>query len=185
MANHVLSLEAPATLNTCLLRIIDTSVYNPDVTVKCPQLSVTLPGFNYSVVFEEPEIEPGFSLNLTACDLEVQTVNCGSQYDPLPDGIYVIKYSVSPNDLVYVEYNHLRITNALNIYNGVLCSLDVAACAPDAETSAKLKELNMISMYLQVAKATVETCHEPKKGMEIYNYALKLLGKFTCRTCQK
>lgn len=185
MAHHVLSLEAPETLNDCRLRIIDTSVYNPDSPVKCPILSVTLPGFNYSVQFNEADIAPGFSLNLTACDLEVQTLNCGSQFDSLPDGIYVIRYSVSPNEHVYVEYNHLRRTKALNKYQSVLCDLDVAACAPDSETENKLKELNLIRMYLDTAKAAVEICHEPKRGMEIYKYAMKLLDKFTCKTCQK
>lgn len=185
MANHKLSLESPETLNVCILRLQDTSVYNEDVTIKCPLLSITLPGFNYSVEFDETEIAPGFNLNLTACDLEIQTLNCGSKFEGLPDGIYVIRYSVSPNDLVYVEYNHLRRTKALLCYNEALCDLDIAACAPDSETEAKLKELNFIKMYLDAAKAVVEICHNPKRGMELYSYAVKLLGKFNCKTCQK
>lgn len=186
MANHVLSLEAPETLNDCILRIVDTSVYNEDVEIRCPILSVTLPGFNYSVEFTDAEgIVPGFSLNLTACDLEVQTVNCGSQFNPLPDGIYIIKYSVSPNQYVFVEYNHLRRTQALMMYNSALCSLDVGACMPDAELEKKLRDLQLIKMYLDTAKAAVEICHEPRRGMEIYNYAVNLLRKFECKTCQK
>ena len=38
-------------------------------------------------------------------------------------------------------------------------------------------------MYLEAAKAKVETCHEPKKGMTLYNYAMKQLNKFTCSSC--
>lgn len=185
MATHVLSLEVPETLNDCILRVQDTSIYNESMGVKCPTLLVTLPGFNYSVVFNDAEIAPKFSLNLTACDLEVQTLNCGSSYNALPDGIYILKYSVSPNEQIYVEYNHLRRTKALTAYNEALCDLDVAACAPDAETDKKLRELQLIKMYLDTAKASVEICHNPKRGMEIYSYAMKLLSKFGCLTCQK
>lgn len=185
MAKHVLSLEAPDTLNLCQLRIVDTSQYNEMAEVKCPLLEITLPGFNYSVQIEESDgLEPGFMLNLTACDLEVQTENCGSTFNNLPDGIYVIKYSVSPNEYVYVEYNHLRIAKALTLYNNILCDLDIGACEPDSKLEKQLKQLRKIRMYLDAAKAKVEICHEPRKGMELYKYAMKLLGKFDCKSCQ-
>lgn len=184
MAKHVLSLEAPDTLNLCQLRIVDTSIYNEDAQVKCPLLEITLPGFNYSVNLEEPDVAPGFILNLTACDLEIQTEGCNSNFNTLPDGIYVIRYSVSPNEYVYAEYNHLRITKALTMYNDILCDLDMGACEPDAKLEKKLKDLHKIRMYLDAAKAKVEICHEPRKGMELYKYAVKLLGKFECKSCQ-
>lgn len=184
MAQHTLSLEAPDTLNKCILRIVDTSVYSQDTPLRCPLLQVTMPGFSRPVNFDESIIQPGFSVNLTACDLEVQTQNCGTQYWDLPDGIYIIKYSVSPNELVYVEYNHLRTTNALNRYYTILCELDLAPCDPPAEIKAKLNKLRMIKMYIDAAKAKVEICHEPKKGMDLFNYAVKLLDKMQCKSCQ-
>jgi hypothetical protein len=90
---------------------------------------------------------------------------------------------VSPNDVVYVEYNHLRITQALIRYNKALCALDLAACEPPAKVQEKLERLRMIKMYLDAAKAKVEFCHEPQKGMSLYNYAIKLLNKFDCKNC--
>lgn len=171
-------------MNLCQLRVVDTSIYNPDVEVRCPILEVTLPGFNYSVQFGEADIAPGFMLNLTACDLEVQIDNCGTQFNTLPDGIYVLKYSVSPNDLVYVEYNHLRVTKLLHRYNGILCELDMGACEPDSKLEKKFKELHKIRMYIDAAKAQVEICHNPRKGMELYKFAKKLLDKFECKSCQ-
>lgn len=185
MAKHVLSLEAPDTLNLCQLRVVDTSLYNEDVEVKCPLLEITLPGFNYSVNLEEPDIAPGFMLNLTACDLEIQTECNGATYNTLPDGIYVIKYSVSPNEHVYVTYNHLRMTKALTMYYDALCELDLGACEPDKKLEKKLDELHQIRMYLDAAKAKVEICHEPRKGMELYKYAFKLLSKMECKSCQQ
>ncbi len=108
MANHVLSLEVPTVMNTCILKIMDTSVYSDLLPVTCPTLNVTVPGFNYSNQLEGAqmvEFVASGNITLTACDLQLQTTNCGTQYANLPDGIYIIKYSVSPNDQVFVEYN--------------------------------------------------------------------------------
>ena len=180
MANHVLSLEVPTVMNACILSIVDTSIYSDIVPITCETLNVTVPGFAYSNQFD---VTPGFNQILTACDLQLQTVNCGETYVNLPDGIYIIKYSVSPNELVYVEYNHLRITQALVRWNKAMCNLDLAACEPTAKVQERLERLRIIRMYLDAAKAKVEFCQEPQKGMTLYNYAIKLLNKFDCKTC--
>ena len=183
MAQHILSLEVPDTLNKCILRIVDTSVYNIQIPVACPLLQVTLPGFTVPVQFTETDFQPGFILNLTACDLDIQTANCGTTFYDLQDGIYIIKYSVSPNNIVYVEYNHLRITTALNRVQKIYCELDIAACDPPSSVKDKLNKITMIQRYLDAAKAKVEYCHEPDKGMELYNYAIRLLDKLDCKSC--
>lgn len=175
---HVLSLEAPTTLNKCILRLVDTSVYLSSPAPTCPDLQVQVPGFTRAV--DIPNVQPGFIYNLTACDLGIQTAGCGTTYADLPDGIYIIKYSVAPNQYVYAEYNHLRITNALNMIQSVLCDLDVAACQPSDKVMAKYKELDFIYWTLQAAVAKVETCHQPKHGMELYSYAIRLLSKLNC-----
>jgi hypothetical protein len=186
MSKHVLSLEVIDTMNPCQLLVMDTSIYNEDAPAKCQVLEITYPGFNRPVQFGEDDLALGFNEIFTACDLELQIDGCGTNFNDLSDGIYILKWSVSPNDLVYVEYNHLRITNALIRYNEALCGLDeLGACSPDAELSKKLDELRMIKSYLDAAKAKVEVCHEPLKGMELYNYALTLLDKFDCKSCMK
>ena len=183
MAQHKLSLEAPNIMNTSILRLVDISVYNDAVEIDCPILEITLPGFTHPVQFTTPDINNYFIRNFTACDLEIQTADCGTTFSDLPDGIYVIKYSVSPNDVVYVEYNHLRITKALTCYNAIMCDIDVASCDPTSEIREKLDKLALIKSYLEAAKAKVETCHEPQKGMALLSYANKLLGKFNCKSC--
>lgn len=178
---HVLSFEAPKTMNCSILRLIDTSVYSPDVPIECPILNITLPGFNHSVELGEDQIASGFSLILTACNLEVQTEGCGTTYSALPDGVYVLKYSVSPNDQVYVEYNHLRTTKLRIRYQKILCELDIANCEPSSAVEKKMDLLKQIDMYIQAAEAKVETCLDPKKGMQLYTYAKDLLAKFDCK----
>ena len=135
MANHVLSLEVPTVMNSCIMKLFDTSVYTTLLPVTCPTLNITVPGFGYSVQLDTTE---NFAETITACDLQLQTTNCGTTYVDIPDGIYIIKYSVSPNELVYVEYNHMRITQALIKYNKVLCDVDAAACDPPAQIKKNL-----------------------------------------------
>jgi len=184
MAQHKLSLEVPETATDWVMRILDTSSYSDSIEVDCPILEITAPGFRYSVqISTDQGLKPNFNLNLTACELQLQTQNCGTDFSALPDGVWVLRYSVSPNDTVYVEYNLLRMTKAILAYQEVLCDLDVAACDPTAETEKKLKDLRKIKMYLDAAKAKVEICHAPTKGMELYTYAMKLLSKFGCKSC--
>lgn len=180
MANHILSLEIPAVLNTCILKIMDTTVYSDIVPVTCPTLNITLPGFTYST---QLDFVPGSNVTLNACDLQIQTNNCDEVNYDLPDGIYVIKYSLSPNDVVFVEYNHLRISKALNKYKSILCKLDLSDCEPSQKVMNKIQELNKIKVYLDAAIAKVETCHEPQKGMSLYNYAVALMDKLDCTNC--
>jgi hypothetical protein len=77
----------------------------------------------------------------------------------------------------------MRISQALNLYNKILCDVDANACDPPFKIKQRLEELRFINMYLQAAVAKVETCHEPQKGMSLYNYALKLLKKMDCTHC--
>ena len=182
---HVLSLHMPDTMNDWALTIHDTSIYAEGMNISCPTLQIQLPGFTTAVTINEdsvPELEPGFIRHLTACNLEVQTTGCGTTYNCLPDGIYVIRYSVSPNDIVYVEYNHLRITQAMKKYQQKLCDLELSDCGPTKDKQDALRNLQEIKMFLDAAKATVEFCHKPTKGMELYNYAVKRLDALDCRT---
>jgi hypothetical protein len=180
MANHVLSLEVPTVMNSCIIKIFDTSVYTNLLPVTCPTLNITVPGFDFA---NQIDVAENFFNTYTACNLQLQTTDCGTRYVEIPDGIYIIKYSVSPNDQVYVEYNHMRITKALIRYNKALCDVDLSNCAPSAQSQRRLTELALIKSYLEAAKAKVEFCHEPQKGMTLYNYALKLLNKLDCTNC--
>lgn len=176
MEQHNLSLNIPDILNECVIKIEDISDYSDLMTVDCELLQVTPPGFTYAVHFRD--INEGFTSILNAEDLEL-----GLAGDPLPDGVYVIRYSVSPNDKVYVEYNYLRTAVFMNKYYSILCTLELASCEPSRDIKEKFKQLRDIRMMLDAAKAKVEYCHSITEGMDLYNYALKLLNKFECKNC--
>ena len=178
MEKHQLAVEVPDILTECVFRVVDTSIYSSIAPVECTRLDITPPGFTSA--FTINDLPTGFSVNLSACDLGLQTTNCGNTYNNFADGVYIIRYSVSPNDTVYVEYNNLRITSALNKIDALLCCLDIRGCEPDAPLKEKLKEVQLLTTLLKAAKARVEYCHNPGQGMDIYNYVMKRLNKLSC-----
>jgi len=179
-SKHQLSLELPESNNIRVMRIADTSSYSSDLPVDCATLSITSPGFNQPANIE---VLKGFNLPLNACTLGLQSTGCGQATHPLPDGIYIIRYSVAPNDKSYVEYSHLRVTQTNNRYFNLLCELEMGACEPDADIKDRLEELNLIKSFIDAAVAKVEYCHEPEKGMELLTYAKKRLDKITNGLC--
>jgi hypothetical protein len=186
MAQHKLSLEVPDTLNKCIFRVVDTSIYADLVPTECGILQITPPGFTESYTLE---YDPAFIENITLCELGIQTTNCDNYNNNFSDGVYVVRYSVAPNDLVYVEYNHLRITNALNLMNNLLCCIDIPDCAPQGKIKETLKEIHILDAMLKGAKAKVEYCQKPNHGTNMLAYVNERLKKLhqicgcSCETC--
>lgn len=179
---HQLSLEIPDTNNLRIFRVFDTSQYATDFPAVCGALQITSPGFKLPV---DIEVLPYFNLVLNACTLGIYHGNCGEETPCLPDGIYTVKYSVSPNDKVFTEYTYLRLTETLNKYYEELCTLEVYGCDPPVEVKAKLKELRFIKSLLDTAKVKIEYCHNSFQGMEIFLYAKKRLHRLKggCKDC--
>ncbi len=174
-SKHQLSLEVPDTNNCSVLRIFDTSIYSDLLAITCGTLQITSPGFNQPVSIE---VLPHFNLILNGCTLGIQTSGCGSYSQRIPDGIYTIKYSVSPNSEVYVEYYYLRVCQTLNKYFNELCKLEMAACDPAPDVKADLDELRLIKSFIDAAKVKVEICNNPQEGMDLLLYAQKRLQKY-------
>jgi hypothetical protein len=175
-SKHQLSLEVPETNNCQVFRILDTSIYTEDLAITCGKLEITSPGFNEPIIIDAL---PRFNLILNACTLGLQTVSCGTTSEIIPDGIYVVRYSVSPNEKVFVEYYYLRVCQTLNKYFHELCKLELAACEPEPDVKEDLAELRMIKSFIDAAKVKVEECNSPDQGIELLFYAQKRLQKFT------
>lgn len=174
---HILSLEILPVSNCEILCIKDTSQYTTDLAVDCEELLITPPGFNSPSLIK---VQKGFDLCINSCALSIQTTDCGDTRTTIPDGIYIIRYSVSPNDKVYVEYNHLRVTTLLTSYYKILCDIDMKPCEPSSERAEVISELSYIKTLIDAAVAKVEYCQSPNDGMELYNYAKRRLAKIDC-----
>jgi hypothetical protein len=179
---HTLSLEVADTNNVNIIKIFDTSLYSSELGVDCPLLQVTAPGFTLPANIS---VSSNFNITLSACDLGIQLTNCNTPA-PLPDGVYIIRYSVSPNDKVFVEYTYLRVTVLLEEYNKQLCQLELSSCEPQADVKESLKELRLIKSFIDAAKAKVEYCNDTNAGMNLYKYAKSRLDKYpnlACNSC--
>lgn len=185
MISHNLGLECPETLNPYILRIDDISVYDSLLDVSCPRLYIKMPGFSRSA-----EIIPTIDRDSSGSWIPFRGIYTSKQLNvanksfcKLPDGIYTIRYSVAPNNLVYKEYTHLRTTELKNRIYQIYCDMNLSSCEPNKDTEKKLELLDKIEQYIKAAVSKVEVCGDYDGGMELYNYAKKLLGKFDCKCC--
>lgn len=181
---HILQLDVPETACENVLRIVDTSIYADEtlLPITCQQLDITLPGMHEPVYITEG-LTPNFCGVFDATDLGI---DCPPGTD-LHDGLYKIRYSISPNDKSFVEYYHLRTTATVNKYYREICKLRLRECEPTAEETQHYNDLKHIKMMIDAAKAKAEYCHAPEQGVEMLAYAIKLLDKYImgcCITCK-
>jgi hypothetical protein len=180
---HTLALDIPETACENIIRILDASVYGTGLAIDCPRIDIYLPGFSIPIYYGEADglNPPGFVLNLSSNDLGLTAVN--DPLDTFPDGLYTIKYSVSPNETVYVQYYHLRTTRLTNRYYAEICKIQLQACEPTAEQHQRMHDLRYIKMYMDAAKAKAEYCNAPVQAVEMYTYAERLLDKYLTGCC--
>ncbi len=179
MGKHILSVEIPPVLNESILLIDDTSTYDSNLAVTCPNLQITPPGYR-SPASIDPLIS-GFRLTMNSCTLGITPAGqCTDILPNLEDGVWNIRYSVSPNDLVWVEYKYMRTVKAMNRYYNLLCQLGLPCCLPDQETIYIIQELDIIRNFILSAKATVEGCdHDVTAGINQLRYANFLMDKMS------
>ena len=184
-AKHILSLEVLNVSNTKYLSIKDTSTYAKGLGTDCAELLITPPAPAGTTAKKTSiiEVKPGFDLTITACALNLQEMSCNEVRTDIPDGIYTIRYQLSPHKKTYVEYNFLRTTALMKMYYEKLCALDMAACEPDSTRKGLLLEMNIIKMLIDGAKSKVEYCSQPDAGLELFNYAKKKLERIVCKQC--
>lgn len=178
MSKHILSLEVLPTTNQGIFRLDDTSIYASDLPVSCPNIQILPPG--YKVPASIDPLASGFRLVLNACTIGISgATDCSQMLPNLPDGMYHIRYSVSPNDKVYVTYQHLRTVKAMNRLNDLRCAVNLQCCLPDQETIYLLQQFDLIEGFLKSAKVTVENCHKFDDGVNQLRYANQLMDKMS------
>jgi hypothetical protein len=196
MGKHILQLNFPDTTNDGVLLIDDISMYDSYLlglsssstsgsttpcsgfVVPCANLQITPPGYYTPTSID---VHYGnFRLVLNACTLGVSTAgSCASSCPTLPDGLYNIRYSVSPNDKVFVEYKILRTVQAMNRYYNLLCRIGLTPCLPSQELQYQINSLQTINTYLTAAKVMVENEHQFTEGMNLYRFAVELMDKMS------
>ena len=142
--SHNLSLEVPFISNPKVMRIFDSSSWDSNLMSSEIKLSIIPPGFIYPI---EYTVTRRFDKLFNVSNLGIQSVTDYSELGNLPDGIYTIRLTdLSSGD--WVEYNHLRITEALNTMQCILCELDINACDPPVKIKEKLNQINFINLFI-------------------------------------
>jgi len=168
----VLDFLLTPTYSTKTIGITDTSTYlvGPE-EADSPTLEVSIPGFDTtSLVFVPGELNVLNSTILGITD---------SGEDPLPDGVYVFRYSISPASTFYVEKTVLRVEQLQEKFDAAFMKLDMM------DANSKLKKQQKVSLdtiyyFIQGAIAAANNC-ATTEAVRLYQKADKLLYDFTQR----
>lgn len=161
--------------------IKDASVYNPNLPITCGQLTVKTPGFTYSHTFEPL---PNFEIKVNLGNLGIQNTDDAGCLKLLPEGNYEIRYSINPNDKLYVEYNYYNTCQLHNEYIKAVCKFLNNKCdMTKKEQQIKIDELFEISNLIDYAKIAAEECGDIKMADKLYNEAKDKLKANGCSTC--
>src|SRR5690606_27776149 len=99
------------------------------------------------------------------------------------DGIWKVKYSICPNDQLFVERFFLKTDQIQCRYEKAFLSLDLKLPSDSDEEKKKRKDLAEIEFYIQGAIAAAND-KNAVLAIELYNKADKLLNKWgKCGSC--
>lgn len=172
MAN-VLDILVIDTHNVLTLGIADSSVY--DGVPTSPTIEITVPGF---AVISLPFVPNDFNLfNSTTLGLSP----IGDPVQPLPDGIYYLKYSVAPAVTNFVEKTIMRVEQIQEKFDSAFMKLDMMQCDLAIKQQSKV-ELNSIYYFIQGSIAAANNC-AIETSNKLYIQANKMLNNFIKNNC--
>ena len=175
MANLQLDIVVIPTYNVLTLGVTDASVYptNPPV-VSAPSIEIDIPGFGTKILPFVPDETNVF----TSSNLGITDIGCNQ---PLPDGIYRLKYSVAPAYTNYVEKTILRVDKLQEKFDNAFLKLNMMECDRALKTQASV-DLNTINFFIQGAIAAANNCSEYESN-KLYAQADNMLNNFLKSNC--
>lgn len=159
------------TYNKYTLGIADNSTY-PDSppSVISPTLEITVPGGNNPVSI--PFTVNDFNvLNSTSLGITEQ-----GREESIPDGIYIIRYTVSPAYEIFIEKSIFRVNKLLESFDEAFMKVDLTGC-DNSQKKQEMITLNTIRFFIQGAISAANNCAD-KHAMVLYKKASSMLNKF-------
>jgi len=175
MADLKLEILVVPTYNTLTLGIADASTYPVVPAVTSPTIEITVPGFKVvSLPFNinDFNIFNSTSLGLTAV---------GEPLLPLPDGVYYLRYSVTPAYVNYVERTIMRTEVIQEKFDNAFMKLDMMECDLAIRKQQKIN-LNSIYYFIQGSIAAANTCAVDTSN-KLYTQANNMLNNFIKNNC--
>jgi len=163
------------TYNTLTLGIADASTYPTSPLVTSPTIEINVPTFG--------TISLPFTINdfniFNSTSLGITSV--GDPLVALPDGVYYMKYSVSPAYINYVEKTIIRVDKLQEKFDEAFMKLDMMECDQAIKMQQKV-DLNSIYFFIQGAIAAANECAVDTAN-KLYNQASKMLDNFIKNNC--
>lgn len=169
----VLDILVIDTHNVLTLGIADASVY--DAPPSSPTIEITVPGF--------PSISLPFDANdfnlFNSTTLGLSPV--GEPTQPLPDGIYYLKYSIAPALTNFVNKTIMRIEQIQEKFDSAFMKLDMMQCDLAIKQQSRV-ELDSIYYFIQGSVAAANNC-AIETSNKLYMQANKMLDNFIRNNC--
>lgn len=152
----------------------DISTYANNITITTPTIEITAPGFAKMALDFVPN-----SVNIyTAANLNI---DCDAT-STLPDGIYTVRYTISPSTKYYIEKTFIRITALKCKWAKAVLTVDLdCACGESKQNQLKL-QLRDIKELIEGAVASSNDC-DTQGAYDKYTLANKLLDRLKYCDC--
>lgn len=175
MADLKLDILVIPTYSTLTLGIADASTYPTDPPiVSSPTIEINIPNFGIVLLpFNVNDLNVFSSSNLGITPVGTN--------DPLPDGIYNLKYTVEPAFENFVEKSIMRVDRIQERFDEAFMKLDMMECDRALKAQAKT-ELTTISFFINGAMAAANNCATVEAN-KLYLQADKLLTNFIRSNC--
>jgi hypothetical protein len=176
MATLRLDIIVIPTFDELTLAVADASTYPTTPIVQSPNLEITVPGlgtYNVPFTINTLNVLNSESIGFTAS---------GDPLMPLPDGVYYIKYSISPAYVNHVDKSIIRVDRLQEKFDKAFMKLDMMECDRAIKTQQKV-DLNSIYFFIQGAIAAANNC-AADEAIKLYNQADKMLNNFMRNGCQ-
>ncbi len=171
-----LNLAILPTYDSKVMMIGDISTYPTGWNIVSPTVEITIPSFSIKTIpFTAQSV---MVLNTIVLDLSTELMS-------LPDGLWKVKYSISPALTYNVTKTFLRVDKLYTAFDEAFLKLDMMECDLQLKRE-QFKTLYHIEFYIQGAIAAANNCAD-KLAVSLYNKAGKMIKNFVenrCPTCQ-
>ena len=150
----------------------DISEYPSNWNIVSPTIEVTIPAFGIKTM-------PFTARSVMV--LNAPVLGLDTNLSPLPDGLWTIKYSISPALTYNVTKTFLRVDRLYASFDEAFLKLDMMECDLQLKRE-QFKYLYHIEFYIQGAIAAGNKCAN-KLAIKLYNKAARMISNFVNNQC--
>jgi hypothetical protein len=161
------------TYNAETLGIADNSVY--DIAITAPTINITVPG---QPVIALPFVPNDFNV-FNSTSLGLTTV--GQPLTPLPDGVYLLRYTITPATTYFVNKSIMRTQLIQEKFDSAFMRLDMMECDSAIRMQSKVT-LNSIYYMIQGSIAAANNAAVVTAN-KLYAQADRMLDNFIRTNC--